>query len=144
MAFDTISVFDAIAGDDTSHQVTARKALALAHTRVENRLGAFLRGATTMDEFEARLAACQDDLAIYVAEASTEVGHDHPEHIARSLVDHYVHQRRWQPRTAEEVQQQQQQRGGQVPDTAAGAQHPDPWMDNEPGSLTFPQQWSRG
>lgn len=99
--FETTSLFDALAADETERHVARRRALALAHTKVENRLGAFLRGAVTMEEFEARLAACEDDLRAHVAEASAETGHDHPEHIAKALIDHYASTRRWQPRQVE-------------------------------------------
>lgn len=96
----TTSVFDALAMDETDRRVASRRALALAHTRVENRLGAFLQGAVTRDEFNARLAAVSDDLNHYVAEACEECGHDHPEHIVSSLIGHFERNRRWQPRGA--------------------------------------------
>lgn len=88
--FETLSVFDAIAAEDTDHRIASRRALALAHTRVESHLGRYLRGAQSLEEFEARMAAVEDEFLAYVATASEESGHDRPEFIARSLVDHYV------------------------------------------------------
>src|ERR1039458_462056 len=98
MAYATTSVFDVLADDENQERVGARKALGLAHIRIENHLGRFLRGAVTMEEFDARMATVQDQFAAYVAEACSETGHDGAEHIAHALVDHYSVQRRWQPR----------------------------------------------
>src|ERR1039458_9129583 len=103
MAYATTSVFDVLADDENQERVGARKALGLAHIRIENHLGRFLRGAVTMEEFDARMATVQDQFAAYVAEACSETGHDGAEHIAHALVDHYAVQRRWQPRSAEVV-----------------------------------------
>lgn len=98
MAFEMTSVFDVMAADETDQRVTSRRALALAHTRVDNHLGRFLRAAVTTDDFETRLGAVQEQLSAYVADACDECGHTHPEHIAKSIVDHYSRTRRWQPR----------------------------------------------
>lgn len=98
--YTTTSVFDVLAADETDRRVASRRALALAHTRVDNRLGAFLQQAVTKDEFDARLAAVEDDLKTHVAEACEECGHDHPEHITASLIHHFERTRRWQPRGA--------------------------------------------
>jgi hypothetical protein len=86
---DTISLFDNLEMDITQQRIASRRALALAHTRVEHNLGRFLRGARTEAEFEERLALLQEDFAGFVTTASAEVGHTHPEHIAAALKDHY-------------------------------------------------------
>lgn len=85
----TASLFDVMEQDDTQRRIAARRALALAHQRVESNLGRFLRAAQNTEEFMERLALIQDDFAGYVSTASQEVGHDHPEHIAAALKDHY-------------------------------------------------------
>lgn len=88
--FDTESVFNVLAADDTERRVASRRALALAHTRVENHLGQFLRQAQSEEEFEARLAACQEEFVGHVATAAQEHSYDKPEYIAQSLRDHYA------------------------------------------------------
>lgn len=94
---DTTSVFDVMASDEADRHVAQRTALALASKRLDNTVGRFLRGAVTMEEFEARLAACQDDFALHVAEACAEVGFDAPERLAKVLAADYARGRRWQP-----------------------------------------------
>lgn len=86
---DTPSLFEAMEQDVTTQRVASRRALALAHKRVETHLGNFLRGAQSEEEFLERLALVQDDFAGYVHMASNEVGHPHPDHIAAALIDHY-------------------------------------------------------
>lgn len=86
---ETVSLFDAMELDNTQHRIASRRALALAHNRVERNLGRFLRGAQNEDEFFERLGLVQDEFAGYISTASTEVGHEHPEHIAAALKDHY-------------------------------------------------------
>lgn len=98
--FDTASVFDVMAADDADRRVASRRALALAHTRVENQLGAFLRGAVTSEDFDTRLAAVREDFDAHIASACEETGHDQPQHISASLIDHFRVERRWQPRGA--------------------------------------------
>lgn len=98
--FDTDSVFNVLAADDSDRRVASRRALALAHTRVDNALGAYLKGAVTKDDFESRLAQVQDELTAHVALACEESGHDKPEFITASLIDNYRVNRRWQPRQA--------------------------------------------
>lgn len=98
--FETTSVFDALELDHTQQRVAARSALALAHTRVENHLGAFLSGSVSEEEFDSRLASVQPEMDAYVASACEECGHDQPEHITAALIDTYRVNRRWQPRVA--------------------------------------------
>lgn len=103
MAFDTTSLFDVLAQDDTDIRVAQRRALALAQTRVENRMGAFLRGARSEEEFEQRLALLMDDFTGAVRTASTETGYDSPEHIAEAVKQHYAEQVEFvDPRAEEE------------------------------------------
>jgi hypothetical protein len=113
MAFETTSVFDIMAADDTDRRVASRRALALAHTRIENQFGSFLRGAVGNDEFNARLAAVEEGVDAHVASAVQENNGGTPEHIKASIVDHYRISRRWQPRESAGmnpmVQQQAQQ-----------------------------------
>jgi hypothetical protein len=89
MAFDTPSLFDSMEHDTTMQRVASRRALALAHKRVDVHLGAFFRGAQSEEEFLERLALVQDDFAGYVLSSAEEVGHENPEHIAAALKDHY-------------------------------------------------------
>lgn len=103
MAFDTTSLFDVLAQDDTDIRVAQRRALALAQTRVENRMGAFLRGARSEEEFEQRLALLMDNFTGAVRTASTETGYDKPEHIAEAVKQHYAEQVEFvDPRAEEE------------------------------------------
>lgn len=83
------SVFDVMELDDTEHRVASRRTLALAHNRIERNLGSMLRGAVSEEDFEERLALVQDDFAGYISVAADETGHEHPEHIAAALKDHY-------------------------------------------------------
>lgn len=101
MSYATTSVFDALADEEQFERQSSRKALSLAHMRVENHLGRYLRAAVTTEEFDARMATVQDRFASYVAEACDEACGGNAEHIASSLVDHYRVQRKWQPRVAE-------------------------------------------
>jgi hypothetical protein len=87
--YETTSLFDAMEHEYTDRRVSSRRALALAHTRVDQRMGAFFEGATSEDEFKARLALVEEDFVHLVNSAAEECGHDHPEHIAASLIDHY-------------------------------------------------------
>jgi hypothetical protein len=86
---DTPSIFDALDQDERESRDISRRALALAHRRVESHVGRFLRAAQSEEEFMERLGLVVDDFTGYVVSASEEVGHDHPEHIAASLKDHY-------------------------------------------------------
>jgi hypothetical protein len=86
---DTVSVFEVMEAEDQEHRTSSRKALALAKVRVDNSLGRFLRAAQSEEEFEERLALVSEDFTHIVANSSTEVGHEHPEHIASALKDHY-------------------------------------------------------
>jgi hypothetical protein len=145
----TDSVFSVLAADDSDRRVASRRALALAHTRVDNQLGSFLRGSVTKEEFEARLAAVRNDLDAHVASACEETGHTQPEYITASLIDHYRVDRRWQPRHAApafdaSMQQQpgvdqygqplpQQAEQAQPIDPAAMQQGMDPSMMQQPG-----------
>lgn len=110
--FDTASVFDVMAADDADRRVASRRALALAHTRVENQLGAFLRGAVTSEDFDTRLAAVREDFDAHIASACEETGHDQPQHISASLIDHFRVERRWQPRGAAVVAPFDREAGG--------------------------------
>lgn len=254
MTLETISLFDSMEMDNTQRRVASRRALALAHNRVETSLGRFLRGARSEEEFFDRLALVQDDFSGLVTTASSEVGHDYPAAIASALRDHYLlaakgvqfaetptekqeeeeeektamvkeapgkhhmpgvsdkrnrqyehikdsllesgksedrakeeaartvnkqraehgetKEGRWSsinvisifpqdpgmsqpapqgaPQAQEDpnyqswLQRQQQQRAQQAQGLSpAQFQHPDPMMDNEPGTLTFPQEWNR-
>src|ERR1700752_3398025 len=87
--YDTPSLFNNIELDDTNRRVAYSRALALAHNRVEQRLGAFFRGAQNEEEFLARLGLVSEHFAHYVESAATEVGYENPEFIAASLKDHY-------------------------------------------------------
>jgi hypothetical protein len=86
---ETPSLFDAMEQDTTMQRVASRRALALAHKRVESHLGAFFRGAQSEEEFFERLALVQDDFAGYVHTAAEEVGHENSDNIAIALKDHY-------------------------------------------------------
>lgn len=88
--FETTSLFDALELDDTDRRVAQRRALALAQTRVENRMGSFLRGAQSEEEFLERLALLQEDFSGAVRTASIEVGYDKPEHVEESIKAHYA------------------------------------------------------
>jgi hypothetical protein len=101
MGYATTSVFDVLADEEQFERQSSRKALSLAHMRVENHLGRYLRAAVTVEEFDARMATVQDRFAGYVAEACDEACGGNAEHIASSLADHYRVQRKWQPRVAE-------------------------------------------
>jgi hypothetical protein len=101
MGYATTSVFDVLADEEQFERQSSRKALSLAHLRIENHLGRYLRAAVTTDEFDARMAMVQDRFAGYVAEACDEACGGNATHIASSLVDHYRVQRKWQPRVAE-------------------------------------------
>ena len=87
--YDTESVFNVLAADETERRVTSRRALALAHTRVEGHLGAFLRQASSKEDFEARLAACREDFEGHIVSAAEEYGYGHPEYLVKSLVSHF-------------------------------------------------------
>lgn len=95
--FDTGSVFDVLASDDSDRRLAQRKALALAEARLENTLGRFLRSAVTTEEFQARMASVEADFARHVAEASAEVGYDQPERLVPVLASSFERTRRWQP-----------------------------------------------
>lgn len=88
--YDTESVFNVLAADDTERRVSFRRALALAHQRVESRLGSFLRQASSQDDFDARLAACRDEFVSLVASATEEHRYDNPVNLAESLRSHYI------------------------------------------------------
>lgn len=85
----TPSLFDDIELDDTQRRVASRRALALAHHRIESSMGKFLRGARNEDEFFERLALVSEDFAGYINMSANEVGYDSPEHTAAALRDHY-------------------------------------------------------
>jgi hypothetical protein len=89
MAFETISLFDELENDQTMQRDASRRALALAHNRVEHRLGSFFRGAQSEEEFEARLALVLDDFNHYVDSSAEEIGYDTPQHIRASILEHY-------------------------------------------------------
>lgn len=102
----TASVFDVLENDQSMRREASRKALALAHARVDSHLGRFLGAAENEREFAERLALVQEDFSAYVATAAQECGFDSPEHIEASLTEHYraaSHKppRQWSPRTAE-------------------------------------------
>ena len=89
MAFETTSVFDELEADDTDRRVASRRALALAHNRVETHLGAFFRGAQSEEEFLERLGLVLDDFSYHVTSAADEVGYNSPEHLEASLKSYY-------------------------------------------------------
>jgi hypothetical protein len=89
MAFETISLFDDLENDQTMQRVASRRTLALAHTRVEQHLGAFFRGAQSVEEFEARLALVVDDFNHYVASSAEEIGYSTPEHVRETILESY-------------------------------------------------------
>lgn len=90
MSYETYSLFDALEADQTNQRVASRRALALAQTRVANKMGKFFRGAQTEEEFLERLGLLQDDFDYIVKSASEEVGYDRPDYIKQTLVDHYA------------------------------------------------------
>lgn len=79
------SLFDAIELDDRTNQSISRKAVVLANHRVDQRLGNFVKAASTSDEREARLSLVQDDLESIVAGACQEIGSGDPAKIAAQI-----------------------------------------------------------
>lgn len=69
------SAFDFIARDDDAPVIAARKALALASKRVEDRFGAFLARVSGADT-TARFELIREDFDAVVAAACEEVGHE--------------------------------------------------------------------
>lgn len=138
--FETTSVFDAMELDHTQQRLAARNALALAHIRVENALGAFLSSSVGSDEFEARLASVKPEMEAYVSSACEECGHDKPEHITASLIDNYRVNRRWQPRVAypQYPEPMGAQPAGQPIDPAIAQQQEDPAMQMPQGQPQAP------
>lgn len=87
--YDTVSLFDDMANDESLRRESSRKALSLAHIRVENTMGRFLRGARDEAEFMERLGLVSEDFNNHIRTASAEVGYDRPDYIYNSLVDSY-------------------------------------------------------
>lgn len=69
-------LFEELANDDSDRQRTARKAVALAGTRVRHRFAKFLSEAGSPQERDARLSLVEDDLAQTIEAACAECGHD--------------------------------------------------------------------
>lgn len=82
------SVFDVIQFEDSNDQGKLRQAMALAHQRVEDRFGAFVRKGS-VDDQAARFSLVEDDVRGVVVDACWQVGvSDTPvyEAIARNFV----------------------------------------------------------
>lgn len=87
--YDTPSLFESLEADQTHQRVASRRALALADTRVADKMGQFLRGARNEEEFLARLGLVQEDFDWLVHSASEEVGYEHPEYIKKTIIASY-------------------------------------------------------
>jgi hypothetical protein len=68
-------IFEVLASDQHDARLASRKALVLARTRIDQRLGKFLT-ARSDEEFKARFDLVSDDFIGIIAVAATEVGAD--------------------------------------------------------------------
>lgn len=71
------SLFDDINQFDDGFLAKRREAVAVAHKRVQDRIGAYLRIAKTSDEYKARLDFVSDDVRQIVADVADEFSVDH-------------------------------------------------------------------
>jgi hypothetical protein len=84
-------IFEVLASDDSDSRLASRKALVLARTRIDQRLGTFLVAAQSRDEFDSRYALVGADFASIVRVAADEVGHEDANGLIKSLHAHYRH-----------------------------------------------------
>lgn len=80
-------VFEHLAAFDESAQIASRKAVAVAHKRVEDYIGPFVRNAASAADVEARLALVEDDVDQIVADTVEEYG-GNAKHIKASIREH--------------------------------------------------------
>lgn len=71
------SLFDDITQFDESFLASRREAAAVAHKRVQDRVGAYLKIAKTSEEYDARLNFVSDDIRQIVADVAEEFSVDH-------------------------------------------------------------------
>jgi len=80
-----INIFEHLAAFDDSGRVAARQAVAVAHKRVSDYVGAYLKTASD-DEREARLALASDGIDVIIASVVEEYGGD-PVNIREAVME---------------------------------------------------------
>jgi hypothetical protein len=86
----TTSFLEIIAHEDDNSALNLRKATVTAKTRVEQRFGSFLRGATSHEDFRARCAHVQDDVLSIIAATKDEFGVEDNGAIATAINASYI------------------------------------------------------
>jgi hypothetical protein len=83
------SLFQVIAHEDNNDQTKLRQATALAHERVEDRFGAFVRQGS-VDDQAVRYSLVEEDVKAVVANACAQVGYADADGIYKALANNFV------------------------------------------------------
>lgn len=83
------SLFSVIAHEDANDQAKPRQAMALAHQRVEDRFGPFVRQGS-VDDQAARFSLVEDDVRAVVAAACAQVGWTGDDEIYKTIANNFV------------------------------------------------------
>jgi hypothetical protein len=83
------SLFSVIAHEDANDQSKLRQAMALAHQRVDDRFGAFVRKGSIEDQ-GARYSLVEEDIRAVVAAACAQVGFADVDGVLRSIGKNFI------------------------------------------------------